>query len=287
LSEWHRLLFAVDFLIGGSTMLREMLKRDFGKEFQISGGFGNSVDDPILLDSRSGSEASWTEMEVARCIYGGLSCHWRLLSRTRVQDSNRPIERFTCEVKYAEGDEIVTEKRSFYFDLSVVEDVGSQDVTPVAGFNVGGGTGMGLPYQLEWLHFDSLVDNEADCPGLGVSVAYSAPSTKATIYIYNKGVDVVDGERHSEQLEDEFASATRDLLAVNPDARQVSEKFASNLLFRAFEFGSAYSIVTLSTVGNHFFKVRATLDPAHDKYTFDCLWDSVNRILSMATSPRI
>ena len=75
------------------------------------------------------------------------------------------------------------------------------------------------------------------------------------------------------------------ILSVYPDAEKIADRHDSNLLFAAFDIGAAYSIVTLSAVGNHFFKVRATLDPSNEKYTFDCLWESVNTILSM-TKPR-
>ena len=53
-------------------MLRAMLMRDFGKDLLISGGYGNSATDPIVLTAQSAHDASWTEMEVAKCIYGQL-----------------------------------------------------------------------------------------------------------------------------------------------------------------------------------------------------------------------
>jgi hypothetical protein len=111
-------------------MLREMLLRDFGKDLKISGGTGNSIEDPIALDPQSPHDASWTEMEVARCIYGRLGWHWRAIDRSRAGK----IEKLSCEVRYAEGDEVVTEKRAFYFDVSSI-GLNDQDVTPACGFN--------------------------------------------------------------------------------------------------------------------------------------------------------
>lgn len=49
-------------------MLREMLLRDFGVDLKISGGSGNSIDDPMTLEAQTAHDASWTEMEVARCV---------------------------------------------------------------------------------------------------------------------------------------------------------------------------------------------------------------------------
>ncbi len=260
-------------------MLRELLKSDFGKDLKISGGTGNSLGDLIILEPQSDYDASWTEMEVAKCVYSRLGWHWRAIGRSKIEETGKHVEKLSCEVKYTEGDQIVTEKRNFYFDLSNI-DLGGRDVSPTCGFNLGANTGLGLPYQLGWFHFDYLINNEDTQAGMGVSVAYSAPTTKATVYVYNK--EIADIKHTNEgQLEAEFASAKSELFSVYAHAKQIAEKFDDNLLFAAFDIDSAYSLITLSAVGNHFFKVRATLDPSTEKYTFDCLWESVNIILSM------
>lgn len=264
-------------------MLKELLRRDFGKDLKISGGAGNSVDDPVIIDVQSPHDASWTEMEVASCIYGRLGWHWRAVGRTKLEEGGKRIEKLSCEVKYLEGDQLVTETRNFYFDLSSV-DMGEQETTPACGVNLGANTGMGLPYQLGWFHFTGITNNEEAQVGMGVSAAYSAPTTQATVYVYNKGMADIRTANEG-QLEAEFASARNEILAIHTGAKQVGEKFDDNLLFAAFEMGTAYSIITLSAVGNHFFKIRATVDPSNEKYTFDCLWDSVNTILAM-TKPR-
>lgn len=264
-------------------MLKELLLRDFGKDLNIAGGTGNSVDDLIIVGNMSPHDASWIEMEIATCIFSRLGWHWKAIGRDKLIENGKHIEKLTCEVKYIEGDQLITEHRNFYFDISNV-DMDNQDVTPACGFNLGASTGMGLPYQLGWLHFVGKTNNETSQAGMGVSAAYSAPTTQATVYVYNNGLADIKSSNEG-QLEDEFASAKNQLLAVHVDAKQIAEKLDDNLLFAAFEIGSAYSIITLSAVGNHFFKIRATVDPANEKYAFECMWDSVNTILSM-TKPR-
>lgn len=264
-------------------MLKELLLRDFGKDLKISGGAGNTVDAPIIIEVQSPHDASWTEMEVASCIYGRLGWHWRAVGRTKLEDSSKHIEKLSCEVKYIESDQLVTETRNFYFDLSSV-DMDGQEITPACGFNLGTNTGMGLPYQLGWFHFTGITNNEEAQAGMGVSAIYIAPATQATVYVYNKGVADIKSSNVG-QLKAEFTSARNELLAIHTGAKQVAERFDDNLLFAAFEMDTAYSIITLSAVGNHFFKIRATVDPSNEKYTFDCLWDSVNTILAM-TKPR-
>lgn len=188
-------------------MLKELLLREFGKDFKISGGAGSSVEDPIIVEVQSPHEASWIEMEVANCIYSRLGCHWRAVGRSKLLSGSKHIEKLSCEVQYIDGDQLISEYRSFYFDLSNVE-MGEREITPVCGFNLGANTDMGLPYQLGWLHFTGLMNNEETEAGMGVSVAYSAPTTQATVYVYNKGVaDIASGNKG--QLEAEFASAKR------------------------------------------------------------------------------
>lgn len=261
-------------------MLKEMLKRDFGKDLKISNGLGNSVEDPIVLETQSAQEASWTQMEVARCIFRRLGWHWKLVARADVLVVGRRIEKFSCEVIRTDGDEVISETRNFYFDVSCI-DLEGQNITPNCSLSLGAGTGMRLPYQFAWFHFDSLINNEQDYPGMGVSVAYSAPFSKATLYIYNKGLLSTGEILTATQVESEFSSATQDFFNANPGAKKISEKMNSNMLFRAFEDGDAYSVLTLSSTGEHFFKLRTTLTPSNEKYTFECLWESVNLILSL------
>jgi len=262
-------------------MLRQMLKDDFGKDLRISGGFGNKPADPIVVEPQSAHDASWTELEVVRCIYRGSGgWRWRMIGRSRVEDAQTIIEKLSCDVWFVKGDQNITQKRNFYFDISQVNIEGAQ-TTPDCFINVGLGTGMVLPYQLGWCHFNKLTTLEIDHPGLGVTVQYSSPDTKLTVYIYNKGEAVIDGIAEPEKLSEEFLSVWGDILAVNPSVKEIAEKVSPNLIFRSFDVEGAYSVVTLSTAGNHFIKLRATLDKADERYTVECFWESVNALLAV------
>ena len=100
--------------------LREMLHKDFGIDLPIAGGWGQSADDPILLTSQDPDEAALVQLEIARRIYGVQGWYWRQIERTSAGVVGADIEKFSSEVKYIEGDQVVTEKRNLYFDLSSV-----------------------------------------------------------------------------------------------------------------------------------------------------------------------
>ena len=100
-------------------MLRNLLKDEFDIDLPISGGMGQSINDPIVIGTPDKLVASRVEMDVLRCINKQLGRHWRLTSKLRINDDlNCHIEKVSFEAKYQEGDKIITDTRNFYFDIS-------------------------------------------------------------------------------------------------------------------------------------------------------------------------
>jgi len=48
--------------------------------------------------------------------------------------------------------------------------------------------GIELPAQLAGFRRGSVTDNEATSPSLGLTIAYGAPGIKATVFVYNSGI---------------------------------------------------------------------------------------------------
>lgn len=258
-------------------MLKEIFRTKFGKELRISGGAG-SQNDPIILEEQTPHDASYTEMELANYNFAFFGMHWRYTERTRIGK----IERLTCDVIFPEDDQIITQRQNLYFDVSNIQ-LGEDEINPVCGINLGFGTGIGLPYQLCWLHFKYLTDYESTRPGMGVSAAYSSPYTEATIYVYNKGLSGFQ-ENRNELLKQEFLTSLNEIKTVQKDLKILAEKFDDNLMFTSFDIGDSYSILTLSIMRNHFFKIRITMSRSNDEYVFKCLWESLHYILDMLKS---
>ena len=258
-------------------MLKELLEQDFGKSFPISGGDGQSITAPIVIDDESPFNASWIEMEIASCIYLPSQRQWRVIGKELLSDNGKVIEKVACEVKFPEGDQVVTEKRNFYFDLSNVK-LGEMTHTPPCGFRVSEAINFFLPYQLEWLHFNKMTDNEAENPGMGVSVAYSAPHLQATIYIYTKQHEHIHFKDTEALYESEFQTAQADLLTIHPEAKPLNEHRDENMLYKAFDIDNDYSAIMLSTAKNHFFKTRITMSGTNDSYVFDDMMRSLSFI---------
>lgn len=216
--------------------LREMLRKDFGKDLPISGGWGQSADDPIELLSHDAKEAALVQLVIARSIYGVQGWYWRQIERTSAGVVGADIEKFSSEVKYIEGDQIVTEKRNLYFDLSsvIIADDARLENPSVP---VGPPAELNFPRQIGWFHFDGITNNEPEHPGLGVSVAYSAPKAKMMVYAYDKGISDQIRDKPDESAHSEYVQAIADFRSMNPEARSAREHEQGGVRLTIFENG--------------------------------------------------
>ena len=260
--------------------LREMLHKDFGIDLPIAGGWGQSADDPIVLTSQDPGEAALVQLEIARRIYGVQGWYWRQIDRTSAGVVGADVEKFSSEVKYIEGDQVVTEKRNLYFDFSsvIIADDARLENPSVP---VGPPAELNFPRQIGWFHFDGITNNEPEHPGLGVSVAYSAPKAKMMVYAYDKGISNQIRDRPDESAYSEYAQAIADFRSVNPEARPAREHEQGGVRLTIFENGEILSVVLVSPFRDFFFKLRLTLDDRSEQYMVDCVMSTLANFVSM------
>lgn len=254
--------------------LREMLLEDFGSALPIDGGFGRSAEEPIVITTACPKEAAVVQLQVARLLYGAAGWYWRAVERTSVDPDKGRVDKVTSEVKYVEGENLITEKRSLYFDTSIV-DLPSDQQMQRPSVPIGFPANLNLPWQLGWFHHDGITDHESTDPGLGVSVAYSAPKAKITICAYDKGLGD-DIERNPDILAaTEFDCAVSDFELTNPGAALIREHEELGARVRVYEQGATYSVVFLSPFNKFFFKLRLTLAAGDEPFMVDCAWNTV------------
>lgn len=237
--------------------LRDMLKMDFGLELNIGGGFGQHRQDPIIVLDRNHVEASMTEMRVLKALGVGRGIHWRFLERNRVEMEHVSLEQIKIETKEFSVSETITTHSNYYFDVSraMTERINLSSVIafsdPV--------THIQLPYELGWLHYDGLIDNEPQAAGLGKSIAYGAPGIKATVYLYDRRRTDIQINAGGSIVGDEFALAVSELMQVHPSARQVCDPSKSNILhFNIFDIGENISVLAVGVLRGKFIKLRIT-----------------------------
>lgn len=262
-------------------MLKELLLNDFKIDLPISGGTGQSINDSIVINTPLKDVASRVEMDVIRCINLKLGRHWRLIGKQHISNTHQTqIEKVRYESKYVEDDQVITETLNMYFDVTSLE-LSVDEITPNCYVSVGNDARFCMPYQLGWLNFSSSTDNEQVQRGAGLTVAYGAPGTKATIFIYNKSLDMIDPVLTPELFEDEFNAAVHDILSMNPNAETLNAVQKDSYKFQAFDIASDYSAVLIGIKDNHFLKTRVTLANTNDKYVFDCMMQSLSAVIEL------
>lgn len=109
---------------GGEVNLKEQLAEDFGVDFPISGGFGNSRDNPIIIHRVIPNDYTSVEYGVLKCLGIGRRIEWKLVGQTLMSHAGRRIDQIKIETIETTEEEIITQIENFYFDITECFDSG-------------------------------------------------------------------------------------------------------------------------------------------------------------------
>lgn len=98
--------------------IKEVIKRDFGVDLPISGGFGNSIETPIIIHRTDINDYVGLEHFILNCLGKGRKIEWRILEQGLLTHNGRKIDKVKIETKQTTENEIITQIENFYFDLS-------------------------------------------------------------------------------------------------------------------------------------------------------------------------
>ena len=98
--------------------LRELLKTDFGIDFPISGGTGNSRDSPIIIHHQNPNDYVGVEYGILRCLGIGRRIEWKLIQQSLLNFDGRKIEQMKIETKQSIETDIITQVENYYFDIT-------------------------------------------------------------------------------------------------------------------------------------------------------------------------
>lgn len=262
--------------------LRRTLLADFGRDLPITGGVGQNRHDPIVLTALESSIASDTIAEVLKCIYGTLGWYWQIVQWDSVEPGASLVEKVSVTVRYALETEVVTERRSLYFDVSHVKgrSHGAQTIPTVL---LPLDPKVNMPRQIGWFHFDECIDNRHMDPRLGISAAYSAPQSKMMLYAYDSGGGQADEAGSNERTRLEYQKAVADFESLNPTAVIVSEHTSGSAFVKAYELDAAFSIVLLVPLRNLCLKLRLTLEAGNETFMVECAWSTVETFIKLVS----
>ena len=255
---------------------------DFGRDLPITGGFGQSPHDPIVLTTLDSSVASDTIVDVLKCIYGTLGWHWQIVQWDSAEPGAGFVEKVSVTVRYALETEVVTERRSLYFDVSHGKGR-SQGAHTIPTVLLPLDPKVNMPRQIGWFHFDECIDNRHVDSRLGISAAYSAPQSKMMIYAYDTGDGRADEAGSNERTRLEYQKAIADFDSFNPTADPLREYTHGGAFFKAYDVGEAFSIVLVAPLGPLFLKMRLTLEAGNETFIVECAWSTVETFIKLVS----
>lgn len=102
--------------------LRKLLKEDFGIDFPISGGTGNSRDNAIVIHRESPNDYTSVEYGILRCLGIGRGIEWKVIQQAVMHHESRTLDQLKVQTKEITEDEIITQIENYYFDISECVD---------------------------------------------------------------------------------------------------------------------------------------------------------------------
>ena len=207
---------------------------------------------------------------------------WCTLNSTMLGDQWPGIEQFKIETVELTDTQVVTQTEAHYFDVSAMmsDRAVSQTAPVIVHRDV---SGLILPYEIGWVHFDTATDNEPQARGLGVTLQYSAPHLKCSVYIYDREYSHIPDDLNDELVREEFEAAQRDVMSVNPDFTPWPDRPArQDSLERYYRVGDdarEASLLLLTTARRRFIKARLTWsrEPVIDRIALQ----SVDRLITV------
>ncbi len=94
--------------------LRQLLNEDFGIDFPISGGNGNSRDNPIVIHKQDPNDHTSIEYGILRYLGIGRRIKWKLIKQSLIEYEGRKLDQLKIETI----SEVTTQIENYYFDIT-------------------------------------------------------------------------------------------------------------------------------------------------------------------------
>lgn len=241
--------------------LHDLLLRDWGTELPISGGYGQSREDPIVVTTPDAEKTALTQVLVLRGLGRGRGVFWRTITRALLGEQWPGIEQFKIETIELTDKQIVTQTEYYYFDVSsmIAAHRRWQALPFIVHDDI---SGLTFPYEIGWLHFDNSDNNEAHSPGMGHGLHYKAPGIICSLYVYDRGRTGIPDDVTDDVVRKEFESAVSDIATSRPNFSgwpdQAERQDYLARFYRVGDDGREVSLLLLTTSRGRFVKARMT-----------------------------
>jgi len=255
------------------------MNADFGLDLPLGEGSGQSRDDPVEVTTSDATEAYLAEIVFVETLFNVQNVHWRYLKTKLIQPEGvQKIHQVKFEVKFVEGQNVITETRNFYFDVSgVYFDIPGR---PQPKQTISAPFDSSLPKHLGWMHFQKLIDNESSTPGMGVTLNYRSPGSYMGVYIYDKQQSEMLATPTTELVEAELDEAAQNLHIVTPSLRETSRDEKNGLQVRIFADEQTRSLIGLTVLRSCFVKFRITIPDGNERFHVETAYQSMMELIN-------
>ncbi len=98
--------------------LKDLITEDFGVELPISGGYGNSIENAIIIQKDGINDYIGTEHFILKCLGIGRQIKWKILGQELINLNNTKIDKIKIETEELTESEIITQIENYYFDIT-------------------------------------------------------------------------------------------------------------------------------------------------------------------------
>lgn len=102
--------------------LKALLKQDFDIDFPISGGTGDSRDNPIVIHRVEPNDYVSVEYGILRCLGMGRRIEWELVQQEVIHYGGKTLDQMKIRTKETTLSEIITQVENYYFDITKCVD---------------------------------------------------------------------------------------------------------------------------------------------------------------------
>ena len=281
----------------------DVSKYPLGDIKKVLSGMGTSVDDPIVINSKLPSEISYVVWLCANKIFPSINYEGRMSAFTTFTQGELKYknQRFLeLEVEFllpaASKDKKLIEKRRIIFDVSKaikgkfdpLEDYEPPDKYINTYVDLYKPAKIFVPAQFGFCQFTEMIENKKE---LGNTYQYGQSELlpKASLYIYNKGLDKIDSSKDKEIMFDELSLTIANIKKIDPNItiKNMSVDEKNGLYFQWFqtEDKTISSLLMLTAINNHFVKFRLThqinVSPEQHKLIFELSSNDFYKLLNL------
>jgi len=98
--------------------LKKLLDGDFGVDLPISGGTGNSIDNPIIIHRSTINDYTGTEYFILKCLGIGRKITWKVLNQALQVYNGKKIDKIKIETIQSTENGNITQIENYYFDIT-------------------------------------------------------------------------------------------------------------------------------------------------------------------------